>query len=136
MPLRRTSFAIVACTLPWMEPIFVGRLAACKCVDDGPHRGTVTAGRSPRLRRISISLVAPLFLVALAVAALAFGTPTASAWTDPNVEEWALPNLPDPSGVAYYPPRKSLLVVGDEGDIAEVSTEGKLLRIRHVGADL
>src|SRR5262245_38032339 len=119
-----------------MKPILVGRLAACKCVDDGPHRGTVTGGRSPRLRRISTSLVAPLFLATLALTRLVFDTTNTSAWTDPNVEEWALPNLPEPSGIAYYSPRKSLLVVGDEGDIAEVSTEGKLLRIRHIGGDL
>jgi len=116
--------------------IFVDGFAAGKRVDDGPHRGTVTDGRPPHLRSTVAVFVSPLSVVSLAIVALTLGTARESASADANVEEWPLPDLPEPSGIAYHPLRKSLFVVGDEGDIAEVSTEGKLLRVRHIGGDL
>jgi hypothetical protein len=50
--------------------------------------------------------------------------------------EWALPQFPEPSGVVYDPGRKTLFLVGDEGDVGEVSLDGKLLRQFHLGGDL
>ncbi len=44
--------------------------------------------------------------------------------------------IPEPSGVAYHPKRDSLFVVGDEGLLAEVSLDGKVLRTRMLGGDL
>jgi uncharacterized protein YjiK len=68
--------------------------------------------------------------------ALVLGGAHDAAPLDANVEEWPLSTLPEPSGIAYHPQRKSLFVVGDEGDIAELSTDGKVLRSRHIGGDL
>ncbi len=53
-----------------------------------------------------------------------------------TVEEWDLEGIPEPSGVVYHPSRQSLFVVGDEGDIGEVSLTGALLASRHIGGDL
>ena len=49
---------------------------------------------------------------------------------------WPLPEFPEPSGIAWHPVRGSLFLVGDEGDIGEVSLDGKLLRKSHLGGDL
>jgi len=53
-----------------------------------------------------------------------------------DVTEWPLPQIPEPSGVAYHAARKSLFVVGDQGDIGEVALDGRLLASRHIGGDL
>lgn len=53
-----------------------------------------------------------------------------------EVEEWPLEAFPEPSGIVYHPLRRTLFVVGDEGDIGEVDLTGKLLRIRNLGGDL
>lgn len=50
--------------------------------------------------------------------------------------EWPLPDFPEPSAIAWHPGRGSLFLVGDEGDIGEVSVDGKLLRKSHFGGDL
>ena len=50
--------------------------------------------------------------------------------------EWELPELPEPSGIVYHPLRKTLFVVGDQGDIGEVSLDGKVLHKFHLGGDL
>jgi len=34
----------------------------------------------------------------------------------------------EPSGIVYHPGRKTLFVVGDEGDIHEITTEGKMVQ--------
>ncbi len=34
----------------------------------------------------------------------------------------------EPSGIVYHPGRKTLFVVGDEGDIHEITTEGKIVQ--------
>jgi uncharacterized protein YjiK len=78
-----------------------------------------------RLRRALLVLLAAPALVALRLADFSSDT-----------IEWALPEFPEPSGVVYHPDRKSLFVVGDEGDIGEVSLDGKLLRKVHLGGDL
>jgi hypothetical protein len=53
-----------------------------------------------------------------------------------DVQDWPLPQVPEPSGVAYHTLRKTIFVVGDEGDIAEVSLDGRVLASRHLGGDL
>jgi len=72
------------------------------------------------------------FVVSLlpTLVAFRFGTP------DPTVTEWPLPEFAEPSSIVYHPERKSIFIVGDEGDIGEVSLEGKLLRSSHLGGDL
>ena len=71
-----------------------------------------------------------MLLAAPLLAALRLGD------TGPDEVEWALPELPEPSGIVYHPTRKTLFVVGDEGDVGEVSLDGKLLRKFHLGGDL
>jgi uncharacterized protein YjiK len=53
-----------------------------------------------------------------------------------QVEEWPLEAFPEPSGIVYHPLRRTLFVVGDEGDIGEVDLAGNLLHIRNLGGDL
>lgn len=36
--------------------------------------------------------------------------------------------FPEPSGICYYPARKTLFVVSDEGHVAEIKTDGKPVR--------
>ena len=38
----------------------------------------------------------------------------------------------EPSGIVFHPIRKTLFVVGDEGDICEITTNGKLLNQKHI----
>ena len=52
------------------------------------------------------------------------------------MEDWPIPQVPEPSGVTYHPGRKTIFVVGDEGDIAELSLDGRVLASRHIGGDL
>ncbi len=42
----------------------------------------------------------------------------------------------EPSGVAYHEPRDTLFVVGDEGQLAELTRSGELLRLAEIGGDL
>ncbi len=53
-----------------------------------------------------------------------------------NTVEWPMTGFPEPSGIVFHPSRKTLFVVGDEGDIGEVSLDGKLLHQSHLGGDL
>jgi uncharacterized protein YjiK len=71
---------------------------------------------------------------ALLLAVLCVTPRTARAGAD--LEEWPLPQFPEPSGIVYHPGRDTLFIVGDQGDIAEISTAGKLLVMRNVGGDL
>lgn len=50
--------------------------------------------------------------------------------------EWPLADFPEPSGIVWHPQRATLFLVGDEGDIGELSLDGKLLRKFHFGGDL
>ncbi|HXC50872.1 MAG TPA: SdiA-regulated domain-containing protein [Candidatus Limnocylindrales bacterium] len=77
------------------------------------------------LRQAAAILVAAPVLVALRL-----GDP------GPGTTEWPLAELPEPSGIVYHPIRKTLFVVGDEGDIGEVSLDGKLVHELHLGGDL
>lgn len=40
--------------------------------------------------------------------------------------------FPEPSGIVYHPQRGTLFVVGDEGDICEIRTDGALVKQAHV----
>lgn len=80
---------------------------------------------STRLRRLlAVLLLAPL------VVALKLGA------SDADSVEWPIPEFAEPSGIVYHPARKSLFIVGDEGDIGEVTLDGQLLRQAHLGGDL
>ena len=70
----------------------------------------------------------------MALLALLVAAPASAV--DDKVEEWALPEVPEPSGVVYHPGRKSLFVVSDEGYLAEVSTAGRFLRKERIRGDL
>lgn len=50
--------------------------------------------------------------------------------------EWPIDDFAEPSGLVYHAARGTLFIVGDEGDIGEVSLEGKVLRKKHLGGDL
>jgi uncharacterized protein YjiK len=78
-----------------------------------------------RLVPVALAVVAAPLLIALR-----FGDP------DGNTVDWPVPEFAEPSGIVYHPQRNSLFVVGDEGDIGEVSMDGKLLRQFHFGGDL
>jgi uncharacterized protein YjiK len=41
-------------------------------------------------------------------------------------------NFNEPSGIVFYPPRRTLFVVGDEGDICEISPDGAMLRQKRI----
>jgi hypothetical protein len=87
----------------------------------------MTPGRGLSSRFVVVALVvaaAPLLI------ALRFGDQNG------NTVDWPISEFPEPSGIVYHPQRNSLFIVGDEGDIGEVSTEGKLLRQFHFGGDL
>jgi sugar lactone lactonase YvrE len=38
----------------------------------------------------------------------------------------------EPSGICWHPQRKTLFLVGDEGDICEITTDGELVRQKHL----
>jgi uncharacterized protein YjiK len=40
--------------------------------------------------------------------------------------------LREPSGITFHPLRKTLFVVGDEGDIAEILPDGTLIALQHI----
>jgi uncharacterized protein YjiK len=85
-----------------------------------------------RRRVLSRRLVAVALVVVAAplLIALRFGD------QDSNTVDWPISEFPEPSGIVYHPQRNSLFIVGDEGDIGEVSVDGKLLRQFHFGGDL
>lgn len=78
----------------------------------------------PALRTVAVLAAAPLLI------ALRLGEPSGST------VEWPLADFPEPSGIVWHPSRRSLFLVGDEGDIGELSLDGRLLRKQHVGGDL
>lgn len=78
----------------------------------------------PASRALAVLAAAPLLI------ALRLGE------TSGSTVEWPLPDFPEPSGIAWHPLRNSLFLVGDEGDVGELSVDGRLLRKQHVGGDL
>ncbi len=52
-----------------------------------------------------------------------------------RVEKFAK-EIREPSGISYHPQKKCLIVVGDEGQIAEVSLSGDVISLRNLGGDL
>jgi hypothetical protein len=69
------------------------------------------------------------------MAAVAVAGPVAGA-SDGQIEEWPLEGFDEPSAVVYHAARRTLFVVGDEGDIGEIDLSGQLLKSRNVGGDL
>jgi hypothetical protein len=91
----------------------------------------VASGRAVSGLRLSILGIGTVVAVALAL-----GMAASPAASDQNVEEWPLLEVPEPSGVAYHPSRKTLFVVGDQGHAAEVGLDGRVLGVRKLGGDL
>jgi len=81
--------------------------------------------RPLRLLQIALVLAAAPLLIALR-----------SGDSTSSTVDWPIAEFPEPSGIVFHPARGSLFLVGDEGDIGEVSLEGKLLRQSHLGGDL
>lgn len=52
-----------------------------------------------------------------------------------NRKKWAQ-QVGEPSGLTYHPSKKCLVVVGDEGQIAEISLEGEVIYLKNLGGDL
>lgn len=52
------------------------------------------------------------------------------------VKTISLPFVREASGIAYIPGSDTFIIVGDEGDIVEISKEGKLLRSAYFPGDL
>ena len=88
----------------------------------------------------SMKRVSPRLLPILHVALVLLAAPLLVAFRFGDIAsdtvDWPIAEFPEPSGIAYHPARASLFIVGDEGDIGEVSLEGKLLRMSHLGGDL
>lgn len=71
-------------------------------------------------------------IMAVGIVLIAFGAPTLQS--DDAEGKTPLPHkrigdidrerFPEPSGITYHPGRKTLFVVGDEGDICEIRTDG------------
>ncbi len=102
-------------------------------------RETLASGPATRFQRVRSRLGAierrallplALALVPVALLLVSFGDPAG------DTDEWPLPEFAEPSGLVYHGARDSLFVVGDEGDIAEISLDGRLLRSSHIGGDL
>ncbi|MFT4571679.1 MAG: hypothetical protein ACI8TX_000240 [Hyphomicrobiaceae bacterium] len=84
-------------------------------------------------------LVAPRLrwaLLVLVPAALICGFTFSFGFEKDQIVEWKLENFPEPSAVVFHPLRGSLFAVGDEGDLAELSLDGEILRMVHLGGDL
>ena len=48
------------------------------------------------------------------------------------IAEYELPAFREPSGIVFHPDRQTLFIVGDEGDVGEVSLAGVLLRQQRI----
>ncbi|MBI5503643.1 MAG: SdiA-regulated domain-containing protein [Deltaproteobacteria bacterium] len=86
---------------------------------------------SPRAR-VRAVIVAAIGVAAVAAPLVAeFGF----SQSENDTAAWEIAGFQEPSGVVYDSSRNTLFVVGDEGDIGEVSVGGKLLRSSHLGGD-
>lgn len=108
-----------------LEGIFGQHSRLCNRPTRGVVTGSMRRGSSGLRRTLLVLAAAPLLI------ALRFGDASSS-----DTEEWALPEFPEPSGVVYHPVRRTLFLVGDEGDVGEVSLDGKMLHQFHLGGDL
>lgn len=76
---------------------------------------------------------AVIFTLAVAAAIVASLFRVAKGRT-PWAEKGVLaPDFREPSGVVFHPARKTLFVVGDEGHVGEVATDGKVIRVTNFG---
>jgi len=93
-----------------------------------PSPGEGGSGRR-RLANIRAAVFTALVLLATA-GALYRVAKTSSPWGEGRA---LVANFREPSGIVFHPIRKTLFVVGDEGDVGEVTTEGFLLRAKSLG---
>jgi hypothetical protein len=115
---------------PQIAVIFRHRFPLCNWNPDGSGMIELLRSSHPIARRLVGALSGCLAAGLLAGFSFSFG------FDDSQVEEWKLETFPEPSAVVYHPGRDSLFVVGDEGDIGEVSLDGRILRQAHPGGDL
>jgi len=85
--------------------------------------------RRVRVRTAIAAAVAVLVIAVPLLAEFGFGE------SETDSVYWDISGFQEPSGIVYDPSRKTIIVIGDEGDIGEVSLDGKLLRSRHLGGD-
>lgn len=110
------------------DVIFHAEALTRKRVDHWKWRDTVFGGRDELL-------IAALCLFLLA-ALVPTGGLTGSLAHAESLVEWPLETFEEPSAVVYHPPRKTLFVVGDQGDVAEIDLHGNILNRRAIGGDL
>ena len=110
------------------EVIFHAEALTRKRVDHWKWRDTVFGGRDELL-------IAALCLFLLAALVPTGGLTGSLAFAE-SLVEWPLETFEEPSAVVYHPPRKTLFVVGDQGDVAEVDLDGNILNRRAIGGDL
>jgi hypothetical protein len=108
--------------------IFHAEALTRKRVDHWRRRDSVIAGSDDL-----VTGMRRLFLFAAMVLAGGLNGSPAHAET---LVEWPLETFEEPSAVVYHPPRKTLFVVGDQGDIAEIDLAGNILKVRAIGGDL
>ena len=91
------------------------------------------------MRRRGIACVV-VVCVWLALAAVAWADEATAAGADPRSivfeHEWIGDidqiGFNEPSGIVYHAGRGTLFAVGDEGDICEIETDGKLIKQTHI----
>lgn len=91
--------------------------------------GEILSGRRVRLRAAVVAAIAVVLLAAPLIVEFGFTE------TEKDTIYWDISGFGEPSGIVYDASRNSLFVIGDEGEIGEVSIEGKLLRSKHLGGD-
>lgn len=92
---------------------------------------TVLRTRRPRWREV-IAFYLGLALVIALWAGNWWLQRQTPAWRNLNADG----HLVEPSGVVYLPERKTLLAVGDEGQLVEFALDGRILRSAVLGGDL
>ncbi len=63
---------------------------------------------------------------------LAFGMPNTYSRTSSTWEDIDQIGFNEPSGIVFHPLRKTLFVVGDEGDICEIQRDGTLVKVKRI----
>jgi uncharacterized protein YjiK len=83
-----------------------------------------------RLRFIVVTLALSLTGINSTVSANPLGTLFPYEWLGHIAKDFT-----EPSGIVWHPRRQTLFVVGDEGDIAEITTTGDTVALAHVESE-
>ncbi len=92
-------------------------------------RRALWGSRYARVRAVIVVAIGLLVVAVPLVAEFGFGQ------SENDTVTWGISDFREPSGIVYDSSRNTLFVIGDEGDIGEVSIDGKLLRSSHLGGD-